>query len=227
MATNEGLISFIKEGLGKGVSREQLTQVLLQNGWTPDVINEGFVAVATPPAVQMTPQDTLLAGMPASALTMAPTQAPPIQTPPVTPVMNVMPRQKASLSLASIKKPALITLGILVLLSLSGGIAYAYFYKIGPFARIPYTESNLFSGLLIKSAEITSSSYSFSGELKVEPREEGAVPFSLQLSNEEVLRQQYEHDARRASAVSSLSKHLARSTKSNYRFRKKLQPLSA
>lgn len=205
MATNEGLVTFIKEGLGKGVSREQLTQVLTQNGWTLDAINEGFVAVATPAVVQMTPQDTLLAGVQAQAQSVA--TAP---VTPVTPVMQVMPQQKAKLSFASIKKPALITLGILVLLSLAGGVAYAYFYKIGPFARIPYTESNLFSGLLLKSSEITSSAYSFSGELKVEPRDKDAVPFTLQVTNEGALREQYQHDAERAQSVSQLLNELSR-----------------
>lgn len=206
MATNEGLITFIREGLGKGVSREQLTQVLTQNGWTLDAINEGFVAVTAPVVVQMTPQDTLLAGVQAQAQSVATAPATP-----VTPVMQVMPQQKAKLSLASIKKPALITLGILVLLSLAGGVAYAYFYKIGPFARIPYTESNLFSGLLAKGAEINSSSYSFSGELKVEPRDTDAVPFTLQVTNEGALREQYQHDAERASVVSSFLNELSRS----------------
>ena len=209
MATNEGLITFIREGLGKGVSREQLTQVLLQNGWTPDAVNEGFVAVATPAVVQMTPQDTLLAGMP--AVTPNSVNSPSaVQSPSVTPVMQVMPQQKSKLFFAAMKKPALITLGILVLLSLAGGVAYAYFYKMGPFARIPYTESNLFSGLLAKSAEITSSTYSFSGELKVEPRDTDAVPFTLQVSNEGALREQYQNDAERAESLSQLLNELSR-----------------
>jgi hypothetical protein len=51
MATNEELVGFLKEGLERGLPREQLEDILLENGWPPDQVRGalgGFADVAFP-----------------------------------------------------------------------------------------------------------------------------------------------------------------------------------
>lgn len=116
----------------------------------------------------------------------------------------VLPTQKKRLSL---RLPLLI-IGVLVGVVLIGGIAYAYLNEMGPFARIPYTEANLYSGLLERGSTMRSSTYSLTGEILVEPRDEGAEPFTLQVSNEGELREQYQNDAVRQEHVSEFLSYL-------------------
>lgn len=46
MAINEELLGFLKEGLERGLSRQQLEEVLLETGWPPDQVRAGLRAFA-------------------------------------------------------------------------------------------------------------------------------------------------------------------------------------
>ncbi len=46
MAVNEELSGFVKEGLERGLPREQLEEVLLETGWPPDQVRAGLAAFA-------------------------------------------------------------------------------------------------------------------------------------------------------------------------------------
>lgn len=88
-----------------------------------------------------------------------------------------------------------------VILVIGGGIAYAYTQKLGPFARIPYTENNLISGLLLAASKIDSAQYSVAASIAGNPREADAKPFTVQISNYDQLLLQYKEDARRMERV--------------------------
>lgn len=54
MAINQELAGFLKDGLGRGLRREQLRDVLLEAGWSPDQVGDGlsrFADIAFPIAV--------------------------------------------------------------------------------------------------------------------------------------------------------------------------------
>jgi len=107
-----------------------------------------------------------------------------------------------------IKKIVAINLVILVIL-IAAGLIYAFIQKIGPFAFSKYTEANFFSGILAKTNEIRSASYTISGELAVGARDEGAKPFSVkEASNAAELRKKYENDSVRIDDVSSIIRTL-------------------
>ena len=46
MAINDELSGFLKEGLDRGLSREELEKVLLETGWPPDQVRSGLGAFA-------------------------------------------------------------------------------------------------------------------------------------------------------------------------------------
>ncbi len=98
----------------------------------------------------------------------------------MSPVASI-PFMPAS-SKSSFKVPVLIGIGVLGLI-LIGGIAYAYVEKMGPFAKAPYQEDNLLSGLLAKSSEIDSSAYKAGFALYMKGREADAKPLTLEIKD--------------------------------------------
>lgn len=171
------LIAYIKQQLAVGVTRADVSAALSASGWAQADINAAFEIVAPAP---VSPQPSLpsLSREAAPVITMAPASS--------------HPRMR-TLLIAS----AFIVLA-------GGAVAYAYAQKIGPFAQLPYAADNLLSGILETSGTITSSSYRISAALATGPRDEGAVPFAVQVSNGAQLNEQYQHDARRASDVRTL-----------------------
>jgi hypothetical protein len=99
-------------------------------------------------------------------------------------------------------KSFLILLLILIIILAGGAAAYAYVKKIGPFAFTSYTESNFSSSLLTKIASMSSASYIFSGAINVVPRDAGAVPFDLKVSNEKELKEAYYYDKQKLESAS-------------------------
>jgi len=83
-----------------------------------------------------------------------------------------------------------------------GGSAYAYTQKVWPFnINTTYTEQNLLSGILAKVQTINTSANFTSVALNVGPRDKDAVPFTIQLTNQDVLLKKYENDSKRAKDV--------------------------
>ena len=255
MPIPEELAKFVKDGLGQGVPRGQLTALLLEHGWAPADIDMAFAFAVNPhpeaKPVQPAPkvEAPVIAPITHPAPVVEPVHSAPVvaQTPVSHPAPVVSPAPVAVVAPAiapktvvnpmaettsfiapttmaqpqpepkmpKVKKPnpfsgipVAATVGGVIALLVIGGVTYAAVNKIGPFASQPYTEENILSGLLERAGTITSSTYSLSGELFVEPRDEGAEPFTLQVSNEGETRQKYQNDAERAKAVSRLLSYL-------------------
>ena len=93
---------------------------------------------------------------------------------------------------------------VLIILIIGGFVVYAYVQEIGPFRKTLYTEENLVSSLLKKSQQINFSAYKLSTSLAVGVRDVDAKPFTVHVSNENVLREQYQNDAQRAQDIREL-----------------------
>jgi len=106
-------------------------------------------------------------------------------------------------SKSSFKVPVLVGIGVLGLI-LIGGIAYAYVEKMGPFAKAPYQEDNLLSGLLAKSSEIDSSAYKVGFALYMKGREADAKPLTLEIKDSSELKEKYLRDLERAESVNRI-----------------------
>ena len=131
-----------------------------------------------------------------------------MSTPPPAPVStsSVPPQsQVATPHHFSALKVSLIVLFLLIFAGV-GLAAYTYTKKIGPFgsSSSSINESNFFSSILSKVSEIKSSSYAASVSLGVVPREAGAEPFRVAVSNVAEMRQKYQNDSTRGRDVSLL-----------------------
>jgi hypothetical protein len=93
---------------------------------------------------------------------------------------------------------------ILLILLVGGGLAYAYIQKVGPFSITSYSEGNFMTSILMKAAEIKTSSYAVSGDFNVGTREAGARPFVVDQSNLVQLREQYQNDYDRSHSMSTI-----------------------
>jgi len=92
---------------------------------------------------------------------------------------------------------------VLIILILAGGV-FAYVGKIGPFARAPYKEDNLMTGLLSKFSQIDSSSYKVSSNLYAVKRDSDAKPFDIKMENEKELKEMYYRDQQRAESLQNI-----------------------
>ena len=97
---------------------------------------------------------------------------------------------------------------ILIIILFAGVVAYAYVQKIGPFSSSKYTEDNFSSSLLGKIAKIDTATYAFSGAINIVPRDAGAAPFTLQVSNSQELKKQYYYDSQRINDVTSIIRNI-------------------
>jgi len=183
MVTAE-LLSFVHAQATAGMPTADIAKTLLGQGWSVTDINE---------ALNTLPKSTVAAPVLPPPLVVEP-------PPPVVPVVAAAPKQKSAGF--HISKTVVIVAAVMLLIAVGGLTTYAYMQKWGPFARAPYTEENLLSGLLAASAGITSSSYAVSGSVMTEAREADATPFAVIVSNEAELRQQYQNDYERMRAVS-------------------------
>jgi hypothetical protein len=240
MPTQDDLVAYVREAVRQGAARLQISEQLQAHGWTTLQINAAFAVVNTPvtptlmantpsaPAATVTPMQTpaQAAVVQVPAPVEAPVVAPASQPAPMQGAPVVQPTPSAWSPPASVAPTATVTppprkkgtgflvplIVVIVVVALFGGTAYAYMNKIGPFARLPYTEENLFSGLLARAANIKTSTYSFKGSLAVEEREKGAVPFTIQIPNEDELRQQYQDDYTRGQNAGGILTGLAQLT---------------
>ena len=199
---NPELLDYIRKQSAIGTTREKITTALTGQGWTLVDIDEAFTQLAPPPAPAL------------------PTEAPPLPAPLV--VVEEPHIDFQSTIRPPVFRPSLssgvrwaIVIGLVVVL-IGGGTGYAYTQKIGPFAHIPYTEDNLISGILSSSSKILSSSYSATAQLAVGPRDSGAEPFTIQVSNEAQLSERYGNDYTRVQDISALLQILITLQKSGY-----------
>ncbi|HQU07877.1 MAG: hypothetical protein B7X04_02290 [Parcubacteria group bacterium 21-54-25] len=190
---SQQLLDYISAQRKAGAERGVIVETLRTAGWSENDINAALVAegVPAPPA----PVPTL----------------PPEQAPAATAVGAGSPTPEANTHRSWAR---LLTIGVsvLVLVVLVAGVAYAYVEKIGPFSSPPYTENNLFSGLLTKAALIRTSTYEASSTLIMEPREADAKPFTYQPPSKQLIAE-YTNDAQRAQSVSNILMQLQYATR--------------
>ena len=191
MSSSPELDKYVTEARQSGMSDDQIRSELLKAGWDLSNIDLGTNSVK-PPIQRQTPP------------VYTPTEAKPFQPQTAEPAYNTAPIEQSPAKSSHRGFKTLAVLFILVLLGGGAGLGYAYLQKIGPFAEIPYTEKNLVSGLLNKLSEINTSLYTSSVSFDIVPREAGAEPFVIQVSNEGQLRQQYQNDYDRSKSVSAL-----------------------
>jgi hypothetical protein len=198
------LLSYIREQLKAGSVRDTITQSLTASGWKAEDINAAFISLgvaaeSAAPAQPAAPQEIHYPPVVAPATSAAAEPA----ASPVTaqPAQSARPRR-------SFARIFFITLIILVVLGIAGGVAYAFFEKLGPFANPPYTEKNFSSGILAKIANIQTSTYLASASLAVAPRDADAKPFSFEPTNRAQTALLYTRDSTRANDISYILRQL-------------------
>jgi hypothetical protein len=122
---------------------------------------------------------------------------------------------KSTLSVGSKKGIIIAVIGIVIFVIVS--LLFLYFMKSSFFVKGAYTESNLLTGLLTKSAEINSSSYESSISLDVVAREKDAKPFTLPPVSPD-LKVKYDNDVIRSQDVSNILTSLQNLSASSYKY---------
>src|SRR3989344_906486 len=125
----------------------------------------------------------------------------------VQPAQSQQPVQVQHPPSSSRKIIIAISIAVVVAVLLGGG-AYAYFMKIGLFARPPYAEDNLMSGILIAASKIDTSSYSISASVSVGKGDAVAEPFSSKLTLSDEAREMYKNDSARAENAGAILQYL-------------------
>ena len=191
-------IDYIRKQLAAGLSKADIAKTLVTNGWRVSDVNEAFAAVE---GVHL-PTTSPMPPIPPPMTGNVSTYQPPHQFPPSTP-----PTAKTSLS-----RHVIVSLATLIILGVCGATVYAYTQKLGPFARLPYTQENLLSGLLGAASRIQTSSYALSGSLAVGSRDADAAPFTLKVPNEEERKVKYHNDSNRIQDVNTILSALRNSS---------------
>ncbi|MBP6883961.1 MAG: hypothetical protein KBC06_01875 [Candidatus Pacebacteria bacterium] len=228
---NAELLGYIQDQIIKGVPKDLIKSNLLQSGgWSSSDISEAFKKIESIPQPKLaehlpsvapvisnptpsplnTPSVSLREMSQPEGWTALNTSTP--NTPPI--VANSLgspifpPKSPISTPVYtpthSFNKKFPIIFGLILVLFLIGGGAYAFFAKIGPFSSSPYKESNFFSSLLEKASKINSSSYASSISVEAVPRDQGAVPFDAVLSSQVELNAKYKNDVKRLSDISNI-----------------------
>lgn len=109
-------------------------------------------------------------------------------------------------------KSKIIPVVVILLLIAAGGSAYYLdrtgYININPFKSLPYSESNLASGILSKIGEIDSSRNVLAFDFYIEDRDENAISFSELDIDDKELKERYERDVKRVDSISIISREL-------------------
>jgi hypothetical protein len=181
------LLEYIRQQSAAGVSRVDITNILAQQGWLLTDISDGFNQVAPVPMA------------PAPSAPNVPMMTMPTMFPTVAASQPTITERPAN----SVPRKLLTAAAVLIVLSV-GGLVYAYAAKIGPFASAPYDEGDLITGILSATSKMTSASYAATVQLNASARDADAKPFTLQVSNQAKLAEQYKNDAARTQDISTL-----------------------
>ncbi|MFA5431467.1 MAG: hypothetical protein WC319_01110 [Candidatus Paceibacterota bacterium] len=203
--TSKQLNNYIKQCLKLGKTKEEIVQNLLKAGWKNEQIDESFLFIQSKSEAK---QDEIVITKSEEIkpeIIDNPQENTPVTKEEILPIIKeekIIPNQE-EIKKPNISKKMLIIFIILIgFVLLCGSFVYAYVQKIGPFAPPTYTEANLFSGLLTKTSQIKSSSYTASVNLNVSSRDKDAVPFSIESLDNEESRKKYYNDTIRIENVS-------------------------
>lgn len=188
---DQKLLSYIKQKMSFGSPKETIKIALIKAGWSELEIEEGFKEASQTTVIPM---------------------APPQQPEKTIKSEQVLPH--TNYSRKSPKKIIFSVLAVVLVLLLIGTGLYFYSAKFGLFGISPYTDKNLFSGLLTVASKINSSSYSASASLTMTKRDADAKPF-VASTDTDAIKKQYENDAKRAQDVSSIINRLTQLGHSN------------
>ncbi len=177
---DQQLVAHIRTQLAFGKSKEDIVKELA--GISDSDIAEAFTAAGVMPPMEAAPSESMYA------------------------------QSSVGQTQSGGKMRSLVLYGAVALavIAMTAGVSYAYMQKLWFFGGAPYSEDNLVSGILASFADIDSARYTLSGTLAVVDRDADAVPFTLKLSNEAELRQQYQNDSIRASDVRTILSTLSR-----------------
>lgn len=218
---DSNLLDYIKRTINLGNSKEAITAALLNAGWNQFEIDEGFKEaeqVALKPSVSRKPMASVSSQPKEVKQPLEVKQSQEIKKP-----VQVKQSEEIDLDDPDLlpfdspqkfsPKIIISIVAVVLLLLLIGGGLYFYFNKSNVAAISPYTEKNIFSGLLGAASKINTASYSVLASLAMNQRDAGAQPFLSKLSNANEIKKQYEHDSQRAKDVSSM---LAKLSSLNY-----------
>ncbi len=177
---DQQLVAHIRTQLAFGKSKEDIVKELA--GISDSDIAEAFTAAGVMPPMQAAPSESMYA------------------------------QSSSGQTQSNGKIRSLILYGAVALavIAMTAGVSYAYMQKLWFFGGAPYSEDDLVSGILSSFSGIDSARYTLSGSLEVVPRDGDAVPFTLKISNEAEVRQQYQNDALRAQDVRAILATLER-----------------
>ncbi len=136
--------------------------------------------------------------------------APPVVNPVISPTipapgsMNVMPVTSPVVTAPKKASHTGIIWSSVILLIVIGAFLFMYVDRVGVFAIKSYSESNFLSSLIEKSSGIKTSSYKLGASIAVGPRDTGAVPFTVDVTNQAVLREKYQNDYTRVQNISAI-----------------------
>lgn len=214
------LISSFSKSRAMGITDDQLRQEAAAAGWTSQDIDAAFAAIAAQPQATAPAQAFVVPTTPATPPVQTFSQtAPPVQafsSMPSQPISSTPVQAFSQTPLQAFtqaqaqkdkKRPIMVVTTLLILL-IGAGAAYAYVERMGPFARAPYQEDNLMSGLFAKISEINSSTYSVSARLYAMERDADAVPFDIEIKDDKELLEKYYRDSLRADEVSEILRNL-------------------
>lgn len=195
---NEQLVGYLRQQLIAGFSKEDIRKAALTVGWQPLDISEAFTAIE-----EM--KNDVPEHLP---LTLERPVTPPVtvQTPPIVAPSPTPFTAPAPVIIAKSKHSFLIltVIGcVCLVLLIGGGVAYAYFQKIGPFSMTQYTEATFLTDVLAKSSQINAASYTVSVALAVDPRDQDAVAFVVP-APDSALEARYQNDSRKMFDMSSI-----------------------
>lgn len=199
---NPQLLEFIRTQIKLGTPIDEIKKSLATAGWPMKYIEEGVLEVNSTPQTSAPLNQNILPSEPSNLISGQTYSSinQPINTsyPNSTTVVSLEPSKKGG-------RKIWVALLVFILVALIGGaISAAYIYKDELFEKAPYTEKDLFSGLVKTADQINSSTYEFNSSGSVGTRDADALPWENAEPLSPELINQYKNDNKRAINVTDI-----------------------
>lgn len=206
------LSDYIKEHLALGENKELILNSLQNRIWSTSDIEENFNAVVSGLESVNATVENIKTDVPVvpvtnqipNILTEEPSQvpSPSVVQPISTPTLQTIDGSKNTKS--NLPMFAGVVLLLVGMISIT---AYGYIEKVGPFSSIPYSETDLLSGVISSFEKIKTSTYNLTASVTVSERAVGARSFEIITDSK--LAERYKNDSKRASSVQFILSSLA------------------